>query len=613
MSYIDSKTGSSDVGTERRESVIHNSERANMNWKHAKAKTLTIGFFGRHVLNKSEQRQILVNFMDRMKTQSEADSVELSQKLEEYTIAEKPSNITTMRPRSAASNKKQKIPYPEVPTYIKYEIKPGSKCALCDEVFPVFHEDEAIPCRICDDVYHKHCLDQCGDLTDVDKTNIHKCRSNIGWSCPKCSNISLLLTTDEVKKMTEDFEKIDFNQEKIERQYGLIELIERQCGLRELIERQCGLIELIERQCGLIELIERQCGLRKLIERQCGLIELIERQCGLIELIERQCGLRKLIERQCDLIELIERQCGLIELIERQCGLIELIERQCGLIELIERQCGLIELIERQCGLIELIERQCGLIELIERQCGLIELIERQCGLIELIERQCGLIELIERQCGLIELIERQCGLIELIERQCGLIELIERQCGLIELIERNLQISLPEYLLHFSRRHSLTNRRGQLLPTEQERVIRLFNYQDMNKDGRLNWWEFVNHESKAYLAKKDKYELVSMLTKKELCAAKAVLNTIDHDGDGKIKEYEVKDAFKKWYRQFEKYKPNYDQEVVKDSDILDLHGTVFSQIIMDADKTHDGDVNWEEFILDQSLYILCSRPNITI
>ena len=69
---------------------------------------------------------------------------------------------------------------------LQYEIKPGSKCALCGEVFPVFHEDEAFPCRICDKVFHKHCLDACGDLTDTDKFNIDLAKSNIGWSCPEC-------------------------------------------------------------------------------------------------------------------------------------------------------------------------------------------------------------------------------------------------------------------------------------------------------------------------------------------------------------------------------------------------------------------------------------------
>jgi Ca2+-binding EF-hand superfamily protein len=50
-------------------------------------------------------------------------------------------------------------------------------------------------------------------------------------------------------------------------------------------------------------------------------------------------------------------------------------------------------------------------------------------------------------------------------------------------------------------------------------------------------------------------YDLVDLLTKKELCAAKATFNIMDIDGDGRVKEYEVKEAFKNWYRNFEKRK----------------------------------------------------------
>ncbi|XP_045157056.2 PHD finger protein 24-like [Mercenaria mercenaria] len=323
--------------------------------------------------------------MRRMKTQMENDKDELLRKLEDYTITESPS-ISTIRPKSPVQSTR-KIPYPDVPTYVKYEIPSNAKCAICEHVFAVFHEHEAVPCRVCDDVFHKDCLMRCGDLTDTDKHNIDKARSNIGWSCPHCANISLLLTTEEVKAMTYLFEKIDFNQD---------------------------------------------------------------------------------------------------------------------------------------------------------------------------------------------------------------------------------LQISLAEYLHHFSRRSSLTNKRGQLLPAERDRLSRNFKYMDMNKDGKLDWWEFVNHESKLYLADKNKYDLVDLLTKKELCAAKATFNKMDIDGDGRIKEYEVKEAFKHWYRNFENQKPSFTTEMVKDSDILDLHASVFTRWVMESNNSQ-GDVKWEDFILDQALYIICARPNINI
>ena len=48
-------------------------------------------------------------------------------------------------------------------------------------------------------------------------------------------------------------------------------------------------------------------------------------------------------------------------------------------------------------------------------------------------------------------------------------------------------------------------------------------------------------------------YELVRLLTEKELMAAKATFTSLDVDGDGHIKEYEALQSYKSWFKHFEK------------------------------------------------------------
>ena len=47
--------------------------------------------------------------------------------------------------------------------------------------------------------------------------------------------------------------------------------------------------------------------------------------------------------------------------------------------------------------------------------------------------------------------------------------------------------------------------------------------------------------------------ELLRLLTDKELIAAKATFTMLDVDNDGHIKEYEAVQAYRNWYKRFEK------------------------------------------------------------
>ena len=85
----------------------HDTDRAEANWSHCTAKVRSIGFFSRHVHDKTTQRVNLLRLLERMKTMHEDDKAEL-----ENTIKESINRIHTMRPRSAEADD-FKIPNPE--------------------------------------------------------------------------------------------------------------------------------------------------------------------------------------------------------------------------------------------------------------------------------------------------------------------------------------------------------------------------------------------------------------------------------------------------------------------------------------------------------------------
>ena len=95
----------------RRTSLVHNHDRAEVNWQHCTAKVRSIGFFSRHVQDKCTQRVNLTRLLERMKTVHEEDKEELEKALKEST-----DRIHTMRPPSP-EQEEEAIPCPEEPTW----------------------------------------------------------------------------------------------------------------------------------------------------------------------------------------------------------------------------------------------------------------------------------------------------------------------------------------------------------------------------------------------------------------------------------------------------------------------------------------------------------------
>ena len=70
-------------------------------------------------------------------------------------------------------------------------------------------------------------------------------------------------------------------------------------------------------------------------------------------------------------------------------------------------------------------------------------------------------------------------------------------------LIITDCQISLQEYQI-YKENHSVLQG-NPFTDEDRDFAAREFKLIDQNGDDNLDWWEFVNHESKMYLAKRSK------------------------------------------------------------------------------------------------------------
>ncbi|XP_055956158.1 PHD finger protein 24 [Patella vulgata] len=87
------------------------------------------------------------------------------------------------------------------------------------------------------------------------------------------------------------------------------------------------------------------------------------------------------------------------------------------------------------------------------------------------------------------------------------------------------------------------------------QRFLLDFRLADVDCDGKLDWWEFVNHEAQQVLIHRSKDELVDLLTEKELLKAKSLFRTFDKDDNGFITEISAKEAYRLWYQKLESTK----------------------------------------------------------
>ncbi|KAJ8305892.1 hypothetical protein KUTeg_016437, partial [Tegillarca granosa] len=113
---------------------------------------------------------------------------------------------------------------------------------------------------------------------------------------------------------------------------------------------------------------------------------------------------------------------------------------------------------------------------------------------------------------------------------------------------DMNRGVSLEEFLKYKEKLNE-----GPMTDEDKQRFTFEFRMTDLDQDNSLDWWEFLNHECKRMLVKREKNQLVELLTEKEVIEAKAVFTRLDENGDGQITETEAIQGYKSWFRRFER------------------------------------------------------------
>ncbi|XP_041358682.1 PHD finger protein 24-like isoform X2 [Gigantopelta aegis] len=111
--------------------------------------------------------------------------------------------------------------------------------------------------------------------------------------------------------------------------------------------------------------------------------------------------------------------------------------------------------------------------------------------------------------------------------------------------------ISWAEYEKHRSYLYSSDGNARGITEREIEWLHLDFKLADVNADGQLDWWEFVNHDAKILLMKRRKEDLVQLLTHKEVKMARDMFSALDRDSDGNVNELEAREAFSQFYKNY--------------------------------------------------------------
>ncbi|KAK7100392.1 PHD finger protein 24-like [Littorina saxatilis] len=146
---------------------------------------------------------------------------------------------------------------------------------------------------------------------------------------------------------------------------------------------------------------------------------------------------------------------------------------------------------------------------------------------------------------------------------------------------------------------------------SEMEEMVTKLEFQmaDQNGDQCLDWWEFLNLAAQHQLGKRSETELVDLLTEKEVIRAKSVFNELDKDRDGVVSGLEARRAIRKWCSSISKgLSPD---AAAKMSTTIDSHVEVRARMLVDGGDEEKDTITWFDFLAQQALHILCSRPNM--
>ncbi|KAI3384128.1 hypothetical protein SNEBB_000259 [Seison nebaliae] len=129
------------------------------------------------------------------------------------------------------------------------------------------------------------------------------------------------------------------------------------------------------------------------------------------------------------------------------------------------------------------------------------------------------------------------------------------------------------------------------------------FQLVDIDGSGTMDWGEFISYECMRRLYKKNRLDLVKALSEKEIQGARETFFVFDRDRGGTISDEEARRAYRHWFNLLHgKEKSN--------TDAVETHVKVHTDLVMDAAPRLGAEVSWDDFLMQQSIYILASRPN---
>ncbi|XP_065069993.1 PHD finger protein 24-like isoform X1 [Rhopilema esculentum] len=184
----------------------------------------------------------------------------------------------------------------------------------------------------------------------------------------------------------------------------------------------------------------------------------------------------------------------------------------------------------------------------------------------------------------------------------------------------QDTQISLEEYV-QFKEMQFVKKTKDRCPDDLKKLASDEFCMIDRDKTGTIDWWEFLNHESIKMLARRDKEELVAILSPKEVSNVRDKFKALDVDNDGRITEYEAQKAFFDWFGKLaikdqssdtvngrhRSLSKSLSEETVKN------HAHNMTMLVMEADADRNRYVDWEEFLKNEAIYIISSRPNLSL
>nr|XP_022318708.1 PHD finger protein 24-like [Crassostrea virginica] len=161
-------------------------------WHKFLPRAALVGSLLKHCKDHLKIRAELRDFIRDMKKDSEQTTAELREEdptLREWYVRRRSNAATVgLTHRDFLTSKKEE----EV-------------CHVCQKEFE--RNEESSPCRICDKVFHKDCVLAMKDLHPSHLTAIKRANSSVGWSCPSCDDLSLLLREDELKGIIDTFDE----------------------------------------------------------------------------------------------------------------------------------------------------------------------------------------------------------------------------------------------------------------------------------------------------------------------------------------------------------------------------------------------------------------------